>query len=204
VIAGAPVTEARAAALVVHGRDQTDDEMLDFVRRLDLDDVAYVLPAAVGRTWYPGRFFEPVERNEPWLSEAIEVCEAAVDWVAAAGMQLDRTVLTGFSQGACITAEFVARRPRPYAGIALLTGALMGTAEEIRARAVALEGLPVFVSGSEQDEWVPVECVRLTAEAFEAWGAHVELRVADDVEHRIRDEEVEAVRGLLAAAGGGA
>ena len=129
-------------------------------RRSSIDDpdVAYVLPAASGGSWYPGRFHEPRIANEPQLGQALEAAETAIAEVLAAGVPPERVVLAGFSQGGCLVAELIARAPRPYAGAALLTGALIGPADEM-ARPGPLDGLPVFMetaastSGCRWSEW---------------------------------------------------
>jgi len=195
VRAGAPLEAARVAAVVLHGRDQDPGYMVEhLIGRLDVPDVAYVLPTAAGRSWYPDRYYAPRAANEPWLGHALAACEAAVDTVLAAGLPLDRLVLAGFSQGACLLADFVAGQPRGYGGAALLTGALIGEKPEAPP---PLRGLPVTMVSSRYDEWVAIEHVRATARAFEAAGARVELTVLDDREHRIAPEAVAGVRALL-------
>jgi phospholipase/carboxylesterase len=166
------------------------------VLRLDAQDVAYVLPAAAGGSWYPARYFDPRITNEPLLGQALEACEAAITDVLAAGVPPERIVLAGFSQGGCLVAELLARTPRPYAGVAILTGALIGPEHE-QARPAGLDGLPVFMESSRHDEWVSLEHVEATARALEAAGARVELQVSDDREHGIRDAAVAGVRALL-------
>ena len=166
------------------------------VMRLDDPDVAYVLPAASGGSWYPARFHEPRIANEPWLGQALEAVETAIADVLGAGVPAERVVLAGFSQGGCLVADLVARTPRPYAGIAVLTGALIGSEDDVTQPA-PLDGLPVFMETSRYDEWVPLERVEATARALEAVGAQVDLQVADDPEHRIRDAAVAGVRALL-------
>ena len=166
------------------------------VLRVDDPEVAYVLPAASGGSWYPGHFHEPRIVNEPWLSQALEAAETAIAEVLDAGVPPERIVLAGFSQGACLVAELLASGPRPYAGAAVLTGALVGPADEVKQPG-PLDGLPVFMESSRYDEWVPLERVEATARALEAAGARVELQVAEDREHRIRDEAVAGVRALL-------
>lgn len=127
MLAGPPAEEARAAAVVLHGRDQDPDYMLEhLVARLGTEDVAFWLPSAAGHAWYPGRFFDPREVNEPWLEHSLDACEAAVAQLLAADTEPDRIVLAGFSQGACVVADFLALRPRAFAGVALLTGSLTG------------------------------------------------------------------------------
>ncbi len=190
--AGPVPAEARRVAVLVHGRNQDPGYMLEhLVAPLDLPDVAYVLPAAAGGSWYPGRFNEPRAGNEPWLSHALDAVEHAL-----AGLPAERVVLAGFSQGGCLVADLLARAPRPFAGAAVLTGALIGS-EDDATEVAPLVGLPVYMETSRYDGWVALEYVEATARALEAAGARVELEVADDPQHRIRDAAVAGVRALL-------
>jgi phospholipase/carboxylesterase len=190
--------EAVVAAVVVHGRDQDPEYMLDrLVARLRLDDdVAYVLPRAADRSWYPGRFYDPMEDNEPCLGWSLEAIEAAVARAGGGGRKLPRVALIGFSQGACIVAEHLARRPQPYGAAAILTGALFGTAAD-RMPVGSVGGLPMFFGIAQDDDWIPVDAVRDTVEAFRRAGARCDLHVYDDQEHGINDDEIVAVRTLL-------
>jgi predicted esterase len=183
--------------VVLHGRGQEPAYMLEhLVLPIDDPDVAYVLPAASGGSWYPGRFNEPRIVNEPQLGQALEAAESAIAEVLDAGVPPEHVVLAGFSQGGCLVADLIARAPRPFAGAALLTGALIGPDGE-ETRPGPLDGLPVFMETSRADEWVPLERVEATARALEAAGARVELQVSDDREHRIREGAVAGVRALL-------
>jgi phospholipase/carboxylesterase len=187
--------DAAIAAVLLHGRDQDAEWMLDVARGIDLDEsVSYVLPRAADRSWYPGRFYDPLEDNEPCLGWSLEAIEAAV---AATARPLTHVALVGFSQGACILAEHLARRPEPYGAAAILTGALFGTPDLERMPVGSLDGLPMFFGIAEHDDWIPVEAVRDTVAAFRRAGARCELRVYDDEEHGVNDDEVAAVRGLL-------
>ena len=163
---------------------------------IDDPDVAYVLPAASGGSWYPARYFEPRIVNEPALGHALEAAEAAIAAVLDAGVPPQRIVVTGFSQGGCLVADAIARNPRPYAGVAVLTGALIGAEDDV-TKPGPLDGLPVFMETSRHDEWVALEHVEATARALEEAGARVELQVSDDREHRIREAAVAGVRALL-------
>jgi phospholipase/carboxylesterase len=190
--------EAAIAAVLLHGRHLDPEWMLDVVRRIDLDDrVAYVLPRAADRSWYPGRFYDPMEDNERCLGWSLEAIETAVTSASAAGRPLSHIALVGFSQGGCILAEHLARRPQPYGAAAILTGALFGTPDVDRLPVGSLDGLPVFFGSSENDDWIPLPAVRQTVAAFQRAGARCELRVYDDEEHGVNDDEAAAVRGLL-------
>jgi len=196
VTAGNP--DAAVAAVLVHGRGQDPGFMLEVAQRLALDDqVAYVLPRAAGRSWYPGRFFDPIEANEPWLGWSLEAIGAAVSAARVGGRPPARVALVGFSQGACVVAEHLARRPEHYGAAAILTGALFGQPTIDRLPAGSLAGLPMFFGIAQDDDWVPVAAVRDTVAAFEHAGARCSLHVYEDDEHRVSDDEVAAVRALL-------
>jgi phospholipase/carboxylesterase len=194
--AGQPLERGLPAAVLVHGRDQDAAIMLDLAERVGRPAVAYVLPESSDRSWYPGRYHAPLEDNEPELSEAVDAIAAAVDQ-AAARAPSGRVVLVGFSQGACVVAELLARRgPVNVCAAAILTGALLG--EDGADRPVAaLDGLPVAMVSSAQDSWIPPEPVLATAEALRKAGAEVTLEITQEPEHMIDDVAVNAVRALL-------
>jgi phospholipase/carboxylesterase len=166
--------------------------MLQLARVLELDRVHYVVPAAANDTWYPRRFVEPVAANEPWLTYALEALDAIVARVA----DLDRTVLVGFSQGACLTLEYVARNPRRYDGVAGLVGGLIGADDEL-TRPSGLDGTPLLITTIEGDPWVPEARTRESAAILAQAGADVDLRVFPPGPHGVTAEEVDAVRALI-------
>jgi predicted esterase len=181
-----------AAAVLVHGRGTGPETMLDLAGRLAEDGVRCVLPAAAGGTWYPQRFTAPLAANEPWLTYALEALGAAV---AQAG-PAERLLLGGFSQGACLALEYVARHPRRYGAVAVLTGGLIGADGEL-TRPQGLDGTPVLITTAEDDDWVPAERTRESAEILAAGGAQVDLRVFEPSSHAIRAEEADAVAALV-------
>ncbi len=198
---GPPPEEAAGAVILVHGRGAWPETMLDLAMRLALEDVHVLVPVAAGRTWYPQRFTAPVAANEPWLSHALEACDAAVQRLAGAGWAAERIVLAGFSQGGCLTLEYAARHPRRYGGVAALTGGLIGDDSEL-AHPQGLAGTPVLITTAEGDEWVPRGRTEQSARILAAGGADVDLRVFEPSPHGIRPQEVDAVRALIRAAGG--
>jgi phospholipase/carboxylesterase len=175
--------------------------MVDVVERVGLNDVASVFLEAGGRSWYPGRFWQPHEAHAPWLGWSIQACERALDRLAEAGVEPRRVVVGGFSQGACVVAEWVASHPRAYAGVAILTGSLMGP--HLAARELpALGGLRVVAATSEFDDWVPFDLAEASLRCFESAGASVEFRASNEREHRVGDDAVGALRDLLRGDGG--
>lgn len=169
--------------------------MIDTAQRLGLPDVAYVLPEAAGGSWYPGRFSAPLASNQPWLDQSLQALEASIG-LATSALPLERIVAVGFSQGACLIAELLARAPRRFASAAILTGALLGAPHEL-ARPKPLGGVRMYVSSSRYDEWVPPEAVEDTARRFADAGACVTVEISEEHVHHISDREIAALRSLL-------
>ena len=202
--AGAPLREAAVAAVVVHGRDQDPEYMVEhLVSGLGQSEVAYLLPRHAERTWYPGRFHDPAGTLEPWLGQALAALRVQIAAARAAGLTERRIVLVGFSQGACLVAELLARDTRRYGAAAILTGSLTGRPQERRRPGPLIAGMPMFFSGSRQDEWVGPEHVAATAEIFRSAGAAVTYVPSDDPQHHITESDRAAVARLLAGVRGG-
>ena len=191
---------ARAVLVLCHGRGGGPEDMRALADALAVPGVACVAPAAPGGSWYPRRFIEPRAANEPRLSQALATVAAALDAVAEAGVDARRVVLGGFSQGACLACDALAGRPRPIGALAVLCGGLIGADDDELARppAGALEGLPVLLTGIEEDAWVPVERVRRSGELLRAAGARVDERVHPPAPHGVLPEDVAVLRAIVA------
>jgi phospholipase/carboxylesterase len=196
-MAGEPVSRARAALLMLHGRGATAEDILALANEFDQPGFAYLAPQAAGNTWYPNRFLVPLAENEPWLSSALALVEDVLAQIVNAGIPRERVLLLGFSQGACLTLEFAARNPRRYGGIVGLSGALIGPADTPRADAGSLTGTPVFLGCSDIDPHVPKEYVDRTAEVLGRLGGEVTARLYPNMDHTVNQDEVDFVRDML-------
>ena len=196
--AGVPLKEATAAMLMVHGRGATAEDILSLADPLDTGNFAYVAPQAVGGTWYPYSFLAPFEMNEPWLSSALAVLDAARARIVDAGIPLERVILLGFSQGGCLATEYAARHARRYAGVVGLSAGLIGPDDAPRDYAGSLEGTPVFLGCSDRDPHIPKARVLESAQVLEALGGVVDARLYPNMGHTINQDEVTAVRQIMA------
>jgi len=192
-----PRGEASLAAVMMHGRERSPEEMRALAERLGVHGVRYVFPAATDASWYPGSFLKPIEQNEPKLSAALARYHTIVDGLIEDGFPPEEIILCGFSQGACVTAEFLARYPRRYGGALIFTGGLIGPAGTRWPVQRGLAGMPVYITTSEIDEWVPPWRVRETARWLQACGAEVEMQVFTDRAHTVSDEELARGRALM-------
>lgn len=195
--AGMPLQEAYAALIMVHGRGATAESILSLAPEIDVPGFAYLAPQAAMQTWYPNSFLAPIATNEPYLSSALAVLASLVERVRAAGIPLERTCLLGFSQGACLASEFVARNAGRYGGLAALSGGLIGPPGTSREYDGTLDGTPIFLGCSDVDAHIPKERVVESAVVFERMGATVDARLYPGMGHTINRDEVDAVRAIL-------
>src|SRR3982751_6333931 len=114
--AGTPIEQATGVLILLHGRGGSAEDMIGLGRALTIDRLALLAPQAPGHTWYPYSFLAPRQQNEPYLSSALKQVEAALAKATSAGLAISRVALCGFSQGACLATELVARHPQRYAG----------------------------------------------------------------------------------------
>ncbi len=199
--AGPPPDGARAAAVLVHGRGASAHDILGLAAEIDLTDVAWLAPQAAGGSWYPLSFLAPLEDNQPGLDSGLAALDRLVGELAGAGLGAERLALIGFSQGACLTAEYAARRPRRYGAVAALTGGLVGPPGTPREYGGSLAGTPVFLGAADPDPHVPWPRVVETARVLAGMGAVVELRRYPGLPHAINEDQIGAVRRLLAGLG---
>ncbi|HEX6213291.1 MAG TPA: dienelactone hydrolase family protein [Vicinamibacterales bacterium] len=195
--AGAPISEARIVAILLHGRGASAEDILTLSQEFSVRDVTYFAPQATGNTWYPYSFLMPLEQNEPSLSSALRVIEALLASAERNGFPAERVALMGFSQGACLALEFAARHPKRYAAIAAFSGGLIGPPGTARNYSGAFDGTPVFLGCSDVDPHIPVERVHESAEVFTRMGATVDKRIYPQMGHTINEAEIDAVDALL-------
>jgi phospholipase/carboxylesterase len=195
---GALLRVADAAVVLLHGRGATAERILDLADAFHRHEVTFVAPQAQYNRWYPASFLAPVERNEPELSSALAAVDAVVADVVKAGIPVDRVVLLGFSQGACLAAEYVARNPGRYGGLAVLSGGLVGPEGTAFDHTGNLEATPVLLGCSDVDPYIPLERVRETRDVFERLGGDVTERIYEGGAHTVNDDEIGFVDGLLA------
>jgi phospholipase/carboxylesterase len=195
--AGTAPEDARAGVVLVHGRGATARGMVGIAEDLGVEGVAYRAPQAQRGTWYPNRFIAPIEQNEPHLASALQAVSDSVESLVDSGIPYDRIVVLGFSQGACLGSEFVARTPRRYGGVVAFSGGLIGPLGTEFDHEGDLAGTPVFLGCSDSDPHIPVERVHETRDVFERLGADVEERIYEGMGHTINADEIDYVRDLL-------
>lgn len=193
---GEPLATARAAMILVHGRGATAEDILTVAPALQLPGWAYLAPQSAGNAWYPNPFTAPIESNEPFLSAALEMLASLVHRVEER-VPVDRIVLLGFSQGACLALEFAARNARRYGGIVGLSGGLIGPEGTSRDYPGRFAGAPAFLGCSDVDPHIPKHRVVEAAQVLERMGASVTTRLYPGMGHLVSEEELAEVNQLV-------
>lgn len=184
--------------ILVHGRNAAPANILDLLPRLDRPRFACLAPAAAGGAWYPNSFMAARETNEPGISSALGVLESLVADLLSRGYASEKIVLLGFSQGACLSAEFAVRHPRRYGGVMVLSGGLIGapgtTWDDVTG---SLGGAPVFLGCSDVDAHIPAARVLESEAVFRRMGANVTRRLYPGMGHLVSDDEIGEVQRVL-------
>jgi phospholipase/carboxylesterase len=194
---GSPLPAATAAVILLHGRGASAEDILGLAPDMYNERVAYLAPQAADHTWYPYSFLAPIAQNEPWLSSAIAKVAKTIQLAREAGIARDRIVLCGFSQGACLASEFVARNPSHYGAMIAFTGGLIGPPDADLHHPGDLRGTPALFSSGDPDPHVPWARVVASAEQFTAMGADVKIERHTGRPHTILPSELKAARELL-------
>jgi predicted esterase len=197
---GRPLAEADAAMILVHGRGATAASILELGQALYRPEMAYLAPQAAANTWYPYSFLAPMEQNQPGLDSALQAVDDVVAHVTAAGIPAERIFLAGFSQGACLASEYVARHARRYAGLLAFSGGLIGPPGTPREYAGNLNGTPVFLGCSDVDPHIPLARVEETARVLAGLGGVVDKQIYAGMAHTINDDELARADQLITAA----
>lgn len=195
--AGKALTEARGAMILLHGRGATAQSILSLASELHHPDLAYLAPQAADNTWYPYSFLMPLEQNEPYLASALQRVAEVLAQVEAAGIPAERVIIGGFSQGACLSSEFVARHARRYGGLLVFSGGLIGPPNTPRDYAGTLADTPVFLGCSDVDFHIPKERVTESAEVLRKLGAQVTAKLYPGMEHTINEDELQQARQIV-------
>jgi phospholipase/carboxylesterase len=199
LLAGEPLERARAAMVMVHGRGATAESILELAFELKQPGFVYLAPQAAQNTWYPQSFLAPISSNEPWLSSALTLLGKVIQRIEEGGIPPERTMLLGFSQGACLALEYAARHARRYGGVVALSGGLIGPDGTPRDYPGSFAGTPVFLGCSDKDFHVPKERVQLSAEVLRRLDADVTMRLYPNMGHMVNQDEIDFVSGMMAA-----
>jgi phospholipase/carboxylesterase len=195
---GTPLERAAHALIMIHGRGASAESMMPMASYLSLPENTAVLAAqAPKNTWYPSSFIAPVEVNQPDLDQALALIHSLVEQIVAAGISKQKIYFLGFSQGACLTLEYISRNATRYAGVVAFTGGLIGE-ELVRDQYQGdFEQTPILISTSNPDHHVPLRRVKDSGCQLERMNAKITVVAYPGKPHNITDEEMELANKVI-------
>jgi phospholipase/carboxylesterase len=190
ITAGKDISEAKKALVMLHGRGGNAQEFLSLANQFDVSEFSLFAPQATNSSWYPHSFLANPAENEPWLSSALKILSNLLEEIKSKGIASENIYFTGFSQGACLAAEFVTRNATRFGGVVLFTGGLIGDKIYTENYKGDFAGTPVFIGTGNPDVHVPLERVNETAKIMEKMNAAVTVKIYVNRPHSISLDEI--------------
>ncbi|PVH25950.1 alpha/beta hydrolase [Sphingobacterium corticibacter] len=194
---GVPLDNAEKALIMLHGRGGSAQDILSLSQHLNVSDFALLAPQATNHTWYPYSFIAPVDQNEPYLSSALNNVEQTVQQALYSGIKAENMYFFGFSQGACLTLEFLVRNGQRYGGAVAIIGGVIGKEIDRSNYKGDFAKTPIFIGTSNPDMHVPLERVHASASILTEMNADVTVKVYDNFGHSINQEEIDWANKLV-------
>jgi phospholipase/carboxylesterase len=199
ITAGTPLANAKGALVMLHGRGGTATNIISLADEFGLQDLSIVAPQATNNSWYPYSFMAPVSENQPALDSALTLIDNAVEDIKAAGIIKENIYFAGFSQGACLALEYVARNAKRYGGVVAFTGGLIGEVLNTANYNQGFGQTPILISTGDPDPHVPLSRVEESAGILNGLGANVIVKVFKGRPHTIIQQEIELAKELIFA-----
>lgn len=197
ITAGKELTRDSKVLIMLHGRGGSAEDILSLASYLDAKDFTLLAPQATNNTWYPYSFLAPPSQNEPWLSSALNLLKELLDELNAKEIPSQNIFFLGFSQGACLTLEFVTRNADRYGGVVAFTGGLIGDKIYNENYKGDFQNSPIFIGTSNPDPHVPVERVYATTNILKDMNGHVTEKVYNNMGHTINQDEMEQANKIV-------
>ena len=197
VAAGKDIKDASKVLIMIHGRGGSAEDILSLAGHLQVEDFALLAPQASNNSWYPYSFMAPASQNEPWLSSALSILKETMDDVIMQGITEENIYFLGFSQGACLTLEFVTRNATKFGGVVAFTGGLIGDRINPENYKGNFNKTPVFIGSSNPDPHVAVERVYATTNILKSMNADVTEKIYENMGHTITQEEIDWANKLV-------
>jgi phospholipase/carboxylesterase len=190
--------------VLFHGRGVDERDLFPLADLFDPDRRLVVVtprapltpPGHTGNHWYVVERVGFPDRES--FAASFETTSAWVDELAAdVGVDFDRVLLGGFSQGAVMSFALGlgSGRPRP-AGIMALSG-FIPTVEGWQPDLASRQGLPIYLSHGRRDPVISVEFARQARQTLEGTGVELTYRETEAA-HNIDPRTLEEARDWIA------
>jgi phospholipase/carboxylesterase len=191
------IIKGKKILVMLHGRGSTASDIMSLYPHLPLKDFTLIGPQAPGYTWYPYSFLAPPAQNEPSLSNALKMIDDIVKDLNTKEILKEDIFFLGFSQGACLTLEFVTRNAARWGGVVAFTGGLIGDQINKANYKGDFMGTKIYIGSADPDPHVPVQRVRETEAILKKMGADVTVDIIQGMGHTINGRELEQAKTIF-------
>jgi phospholipase/carboxylesterase len=206
-----PAIPARSSVIWLHGLGADGHDFEPIVPELGLPDslaVRFIFPHApsipvsinggmVMPAWYDIRELELRRgHDEQGIGRSAEQVRALIARENERGVESERIVLAGFSQGGAIALHVGLRHPHKLAGVIALSTYLLGEESLARELAPANRRVPIFQAHGLQDPMVPFERGLAARERLLELGLPVEWHTYR-MQHAVCPEEIRDIGAWL-------
>ncbi len=184
--------------VILHGWGANAEDVASIVPFLQLPEYHFVFPNApfphphspTGRAWYDlsrDNMYEGLTESRKLLIDYLQSLENTT------GIPLNKTILSGFSQGGAMTLDVGLKLP--FAGLISMSGYLHSNIENLATPADNF--LPsVLIMHGKQDEVVPLQAAQKARDALELQAVSLEYREFDGG-HTITSQMLDIARTFI-------
>jgi phospholipase/carboxylesterase len=190
LISGASIETANAALIMLHGRGGNAKGITSLADELNTDGMALYAPEAPENSWYPYSFMAPDINNFAALENSLMIIDQLVGNIIANGIPANNLYFLGFSQGACLALEYIARNARRYGGAVALTGGLIGEHLVPSRYEGNFDKTPILITTGDSDPHVPLSRVEESVDILDNLNSHMALEIYPGRQHTILKEEL--------------
>ncbi len=177
--------------ILLHGRGGNCEDLMQFAEQF-LPKSRFIAMQADNNEWYPQSFLFPKNENEPYLSSALKAIQKTI---ISTKVPLENIFILGFSQGACLAAEYASQNPDKYGGIFVCSGGLIGN--KISPPSRSMKKTPVFFGCSLNDPHIPISRVNESIKVFEEKDALATKLLYPGYSHTISDKEIQIINSII-------
>lgn len=197
IVAGAEAENAKVICIFVHGRTQSPADMMEqVIEHLDAPDTRFILPKSAGEAWYSARAIDPLSVEARYeLGGSLDVLAEVIAFATQQSPNA-KLVLAGFSQGACLLAEYILLNGKWDGAACLFTGCRVGVAAD-NLPVSDLTDMPIYISCGDKDPWIPAASYNDMGLTFIDCGVRLKTEVFPGRDHSISATECAALNGML-------
>mgnify|MGYP001800009913 FL=1 len=191
--------EAKKGLIVIlHGWGANAEDVASIVPFLQLPEYHFVFPNApfphphspIGRAWYDlsrDNMYEGLTESQKLLIDCLQSLENST------GIPLNKTILSGFSQGGAMTLDVGLKLP--FAGLISMSGYLLSEIHNLENPASYILR-PVLIMHGKQDEVVPLQAAQKARDALESQAVSTEYHEFDGG-HQISSQMLDVARTFI-------